>query len=260
MFLRKNKIASSVVGVARHRGTLRNALKKGAIDSAQADLKKAVVDADLILLATPVRAFKTVICEIKNCLNPGSIVFDVGSTKKEIVLDAQKILPGHVHFVGSHPMAGSEKAGVEFARADLFMGSVCFITKTRKTDKTALLKVKELWERLGARCVEIDPAKHDKIVASVSHMPHLISVALVNSVADKYLRFAATGFKDTTRIAAGSAEIWHDITLSNRKAILQQIEKFEAELKKLKRSIVSKQGDQLTRQLQRARKKRQSIK
>ncbi len=260
MFLRKNKISSSVIGVARHKDTLRKALKKGAINKAQTDLKKAVADADLVVIATPVLALKKVIAEIKNNLRPGCIVFDVGSTKREIVLQAQETLPGHVHFVGVHPMAGSEKAGVEFARADLFKGSVCFVAKTKKTEKTALLKVRELWKRLGARCVEIDPAVHDNIVASVSHLPHLISVALVNSVPDKYLKFAATGFKDTTRIAAASAEIWHDITLSNRKAILQQIEKFEAVLKKLKKTIVLKQPNQLTRQLERARKKRQSLK
>ncbi len=260
IFLRKNKIALSVVGVARHKNTLSKALKKGAIDKAQTDLKKAVADADIVLIATPVRALKKIICEIKNSLNPGCIVFDVGSTKREIMLDAQKTLPAHVYFVGCHPMAGSEKAGVEFARADFFKGSVCFITKTKKTEKTALLKVRELWKRLGARCVEINPSEHDKIVASVSHLPHLISAALVNTVPVKHLKFAATGFKDTTRIAAGGVEVWHDIILSNRKAILQQIEKFEAVLKKLKESIVSKRGKQLTRELQQARKKRQSIK
>ena len=260
IFLRKNKIALSVIGVARHKYTLSKALKKGAIDKAETDLKKAVGDADLVVIATPVLALKKVIREIKNNLIPGCIVFDVGSTKREVVFQAQKILPGHVHFIGVHPMAGSEKTGAEFAKADLFKGAVCFITKTKKTNKTAILKVRELWKRLGARCVEIDPALHDNIVASVSHLPHLISSALINTIPLKYLKFAATGFKDTTRIAAGSAEIWHDITLSNRKAILQQIEKFEAVLRKLKKTIVSKQGKQLIRQLDQARKKRQSLK
>ena len=157
-------------------------------------------------------------------------------------------------------MAGSEKTGVEFARADLFKGSVCFITRTKKTKKPALLIVSELWKRLGAKCVMIDPSVHDSIVASISHLPHLISTAIVNSVPAQHLNFAAAGFKDTTRIAAGSVEIWHDITLSNKKAILQQIGKFEAELKKLKKSIASNQGKQLSRQLDKARIKRLSLK
>ncbi|MFH1092699.1 MAG: prephenate dehydrogenase [Candidatus Omnitrophota bacterium] len=259
IFLRKSGIAASVVGVARHKSTLSKALKKSAIDKAETDLKKAVIDADLVLIATPVEALKKIMREIKDSLKPGCIVFDVGSTKMEIVLQAQKTLPRNVYFIGAHPMAGSEKTGAEFARGDLFKGSLCFITKTITTEKTALLKIKELWKRLGAKCVEIDPYVHDNIVASISHLPHLISAALVNSVPANYLKFAATGFKDTTRIAGGSPEIWHDIILSNRKAILKQIEKFEAVLKKLKKSIVLKQGKQLTGQLQQAREKRQGI-
>ncbi|MCG2712866.1 MAG: prephenate dehydrogenase [Candidatus Omnitrophica bacterium] len=259
IFLRESKITSSVVGVTRHKDTLSKAVKKGAIDKAEIDLKKAVIDADLVLIATPVEALKKIIREIKNSLKPGCIVFDVGSTKREIVLHAEKMLPGGVYFVGSHPMAGSEKTGVEFARADLFNGSICFITKTKTTNKTAILMINELWKRLGAKCVEIDPCAHDDIVASVSHLPHLISAALVNSVPAEYLKFAGAGFKDSTRIAAASAEIWHDITLSNRKAILKQIKRFESVLKKLKKSITLKQGEQLIRQLDQAKKKRQSI-
>lgn len=260
IFLRKNRIASSVVGVARHKETLSKALKKGAIDKGQRDLKKAVVDADLVLICTPVEALKNVIREIKGILKLGCIVFDVGSTKREIVSYAQKTLKSDVNFVGTHPMAGSEKTGVQFARADLFKGSVCFITRTKETKNSAMLIVSELWKRLGAKCVKIDPAVHDSIVASISHMPHLISAALVNSVTEAHIKFASSGFRDTTRIAAGSVEIWHDITLSNRKAILQQIEKFETSLKKLKKSIISNQGKQLTRQLEQARVKRLSLK
>ncbi|MCK4994170.1 MAG: prephenate dehydrogenase [Candidatus Omnitrophica bacterium] len=260
LFLLKSKIASTVIGVARSKETLKKALKKGAISESQLDLEKAIVDADLVIICTPVKAFENIIRKIRTIIKPGSIVFDVGSTKSEIVQQGQKLLPKDVYFVGTHPMAGSEDAGVQNACLDFFKGSICFITNTKKTQKAAMSKVCELWEKLGAKCVKINPSEHDKIVASISHLPHLISVALVNSVTAKNIKFAAGGFKDTTRIAAGSAEMWHDITLSNRKAILAQIENFEAVLKKMKKSIIARQGKQITRQLQQAREKRLSIK
>ena len=259
LFLCKNKIASTVVGVARHKQTLRKAVKKGAVNKAQTDLKKAVVDADLVMICTPVKAFENILRQINSILKPGCIIFDVGSTKCEITALAQKLLPKDVYFVGTHPMAGSENTGVQFASIDLFRSSICFIAKTKKTKSFAYEIVNELWTQLGAECVVIDPRVHDRIVAFISHLPHLISVALVDCVPDKYLRYAASGFKDTTRIAAGSAEVWHDITFSNRKAILAGISKFEAALRKMKKTIISAQGGKLTRQLQQAREKRISI-
>lgn len=260
IFLSKKKIASAIVGVARRKETLKKALKKRSINIGQTDLKKAVVDADLIMICTPVKAFKNIIQEIKGIVKPGCLIFDVGSTKSEIIALAEKLLPAGINFVGTHPMAGSEKAGAEFAQVDLFKGSTCFIAKTKRTKASAISKVRYIWENLGAKCVMINPLAHDEIVASISHMPHLVSAALVNSVPSEYLKFAASGFKDTTRIAAGSPEIWHDITLSNRKAILSVIKNFEQALKKMKKSIVLNQGSQITKQLKLAREKRMSLK
>ncbi len=260
IFLCKSKMASTVIGVARDKETLRKALKKKAINKAQTDLKKAALDADLIMICTPVKAFENIIRQIIPVLKPGCIIFDVGSTKNEIVVQSQKLLPKDVYFIGTHPMAGSENTGVDFAHIDLFKESICFIAKTQNTKKSAYAIVSDLWKKMGAKCVGIDPRVHDNIVASLSHLPHLISVALVNSVPDKYFKFAASGFKDTTRIAASSVEVWHDIIFSNKKAILSRIENFEMVLKKMKQAIISSQGKQITLQLQRARKKRLSIK
>ncbi|MBU4305538.1 MAG: prephenate dehydrogenase [Candidatus Omnitrophica bacterium] len=235
--LRSKKMASRVIGVARHMATLRTAQRKGSIDTGSTDLMRAVSDADLVVLAVPVGAIKKTIIRIKDSLKPGCIVFDVGSTKQEIVRTAERYLPQQIFFVGAHPMAGSEKAGPEFAESGLFVDSLCFITKTSRTDVQAFSRVDRLWKEMGAKTVIIEPAEHDEIVAQVSHLPHMVSAALVDSVKDAVLPYASSGFRDTTRIAAGSPQLWSDIFLSNKKSLLRALGIFEKKISELKKSL-----------------------
>ena len=237
--LKKNKLAHSIVGVARYKSTLKKAIAKGAIDIAADDLLTAVKDADLVVLATPVNVIKKMILLIKDNLEKGCIVFDVGSTKKEIVELADKSFPKGVEFIGVHPMAGSEKTGVEYASADFFLNSVCFLTKGKKISRKSLSKIKNLWKFFGANVVVVTASAHDKIVASVSHLPHFVSVALADAVEEKLLKFTSTGFKDTTRIAAGDEELWSDICFTNKKPILEAIEVFQKKLNKIREIIAS---------------------
>ena len=257
--LRSYKLAELIVGVARHRSTLSQAKKRKVIDFGCRDIKRAVIDADLVILAIPVGSIKKIITQMKDSLKAGCIVFDVGSSKKEIVEVVEKFLHESVSVVGTHPMAGSEKTGVINSKKSLFENSISFITKTRKTNPKALKQVLTLWKKLGARTIILSPAVHDRIVAQVSHLPHFIVVALVASVSDKFLKFAATGFKDTTRIASGAADMWRDISFSNKEAILRSITEFEKKLNSLKKLLKEDRPALFTRQLMAAKAKRDAI-
>ncbi|MDD5747100.1 MAG: prephenate dehydrogenase, partial [Candidatus Omnitrophica bacterium] len=176
--------------------------------------------------------------------------------KQEIVAMARRVLPPAVHFVGTHPMAGSEKAGARFADPELFARTLCFIAKTASTDAAALKRVKKLWETFGAKAVVIAPAEHDRIVAEVSHLPHLVSVALMDSVRGDFLRFGASGLRDMTRIAAGEPAMWLDISLSNKAALLKALEGFEKRVSRIKRCLRQDNAVELMRILEKAKQKR----
>ncbi|MBU1088073.1 MAG: prephenate dehydrogenase [Candidatus Omnitrophica bacterium] len=260
LVLRKQKMAENIIGVARHKATLLKAKKKESITIGVTDLKKAVADADLVILATPVMAIKGILSSISNLLKKNCIVIDVGSTKAEIVAYAEKVLPDNVYFIGTHPMAGSEKDGAELDCGNLFNDSICFIAKNYKSNRGALTIVTNLWKMLGAKTVLIDPKQHDVIVAQISHLPHLISVALVDSVSSGFIKFGASGFRDTTRIAAGDPEIWRDISFSNKEAILNAVDNFEKKLGLIKKAIKNNQKQLLVRQLINVKRKRDSLK
>ncbi|MDD5440082.1 MAG: prephenate dehydrogenase/arogenate dehydrogenase family protein, partial [Candidatus Omnitrophica bacterium] len=166
-----------------------------------------------------------------------AIMFDVGSTKGMIVKEIDKIVPPSLNFVGTHPMAGSEKSGVESARANLFEESLCLITKSKKTDARALKKVKKFWESLGAACIVMTPDNHDRHIASVSHLPHLVAFTLLRAVDPESLPYAANGFKDATRIGASDPRMWHDIFMSNKAAILKALTGYKKNLALLERMI-----------------------
>ncbi|RKY34904.1 MAG: prephenate dehydrogenase/arogenate dehydrogenase family protein [Candidatus Omnitrophota bacterium] len=255
----KRKISTEIVGIARHCETINKAIKKKAITSGQVCRLNAVKDADLVVLAVPVSAIKSTLKQIKYLLKKGCIVFDVGSTKKEIVDIAEKFLPQGVYFVGTHPMAGSEKKGVDYAKDDFFINSVCLITKTKKTNQRALDKVMILWQELGAATFILTPLKHDKITAQISHLTHLLSAVLVNSVTSNFLQFSGKGFLDTTRIASGNPQLWQDILFSNKKQVLKAVAIFEKNLAKIKNFLQQEDKKNFTRQLARAKKTRDML-
>lgn len=254
--LKKRRLAKKIVGVARHKKSLLLAQKIGAIDKGSQSLN-IIRGSDLVILATPVNTILKISQRISKIVSQQAIVSDVGSTKELIVSGLEKFFP---NFVGSHPLAGSEKRGVINANPEIFKDSLCVITPTKLTPASALNKVMELWKRLGAKVILISIQDHDKILSFVSHLPHVTAFSLVKTVPDRFLKFASTGFKDTTRIAASESEIWSDVLLSNQENVLKAITLFQDNLLKIKTAIQRNNKRQLTFILSKAKNKRQRIK
>jgi prephenate dehydrogenase len=250
--IKKNRLAREVIGISRRRKTLLLAGKIGAIDKGSLDIG-AAKNADLVILAAPVGTILDLAPAISRIVGPDCIVTDVGSTKKEIVSKLEKIFP---RFVGAHPLAGSEKQGIQYAAAGIFKKSICILTPTAKTEARAAKKVRMLWEKLGSKVIYLSPAAHDEILSFVSHLPHLAAFATINSMPAKFLRFASTGLKDTTRIAASDSKIWADIFLSNRKNMLEAISALEGNLAGIKSAVNKKDKKQLIKILKEAKKRR----
>lgn len=261
MAVKKRGIAREVVGVFRHRSTMKRALKYGAIDTGVMDMREGVKDADLIILATPVHAIPVLAAEAARFAKKGAIMTDAGSTKAWIVNEVHAALGSspRVTFVGSHPMAGSEHAGVEFATRDLFAGSPCIVTKTPRTDRRALTRVKAFWQALGGKVKVMSPTEHDKAVSLISHLPHVIAFSLAGAVPAKAMECAAEGFKDTTRIASSEPELWADILLTNKKALLNASRAFESYYRKVLRAILAGDYFRTVKMLKIAKSKRDKL-
>lgn len=232
--IRANDPAVRIAGVGRRRASLDAALSAGTIDTAHLDPTEAVSDSDLVILATPVGAFEKHLRAIAPHLKKEVIVTDVGSTKAAVVRAAERILGKGGPFVGSHPMAGSEHKGVAFARADLFVGATCIITPTAHTPPALTDRVDRLWKNLQMRTLRMTPTQHDRTTARVSHLPHVLASLLMILPAKADLAAAATGFHDATRLAGGDPEMWRDILMTNRKAILSSIDAFDESLMQLR--------------------------
>ncbi len=215
----------------------------GAVDEIYDDPGQAVRGADYIILCTPVGIFPRMLGAIGPVLGDGAVVTDVGSTKASVVEAAAKLLPRSARFVGSHPMAGSEKRGVEFARADLLRGALCMMTPTESTDPGALEKAEAFWQKLGMRTTRVSPAEHDRRMADVSHLPHAVAAALVAMQDETSFDLAGKGFADATRIAGGDGGLWRDILLDNRENLLASIERLNAQLAALAGHLRSGDGD-----------------
>lgn len=225
-----------VVAFGRTEATLARAKERGAVDAFMLDPAEAVRDADLVVLSAPVRAIPPLFTTLAPHLKDGAVVTDVGSTKGWIVAEAERRLPERARFVGSHPMCGSERDGIEHATAALYEKAVTVVVPSARTDDAALRATKALWESVGSITLTLPAALHDRIVASISHLPHVLASLLVNTVALRSRSevrtwdLAAGGFRDTTRIASGSPEIWRDICLTNRTAILDAVRDARAEI------------------------------
>jgi prephenate dehydrogenase len=221
-----------IIGYGHRPSTLDAALALGAIDQGFADPALAVEGADLVILCTPVGLFEQLLPKIAQSLAPSAWVTDVGSTKRSIVELAEKHIAAG-RFVGSHPMAGSEKRGVEFARADLYRGALCLTTPTPATAPAALEAVESFWRLLGMRIQRLDPAEHDKLLADISHLPHAVAAALVAMQSEAALGLCGKGFLDATRIAAGDGGLWRDIFLDNRDNLRDGVLRLREELDRL---------------------------
>jgi prephenate dehydrogenase len=219
-----------VVGFSNRPDELARAIERGAISRSTTDAAKAVDGADLVILCTPVGLFEHLLRTIVPVLKPGAVVTDIGSTKRAVTAMAGKLLPASVHFVGSHPMVGGEKHGIENARADLFKNALCIVTPDASTNAVALARVEQFWQSLGMRIERMTPLTHDRLTSDISHVPHVIAAALVRIQSAESLKLAANGFRDSTRIAAGDAELWRDILLENRDHVRDGILRLREEL------------------------------
>jgi prephenate dehydrogenase len=241
-------LAGRIAGTGRSRKSLEQALKLGIIDVIKEDRAQAVDSADLVVLASPVGTFEQIVREIGPRMKSGAILTDVGSVKGDLVRRMEKLLPSGISYVPGHPIAGKEKYGVAEATETLFRGAKCILTPTKKTGAASLESVKSLWAAAGAQVLLMDADIHDRVFAAVSHVPHVAAYAMVNTVAalntgtENYIDFSGAGFKDFTRIAASSPEIWKDICLLNRANIVEIIDRYEDALDKLKKAINTGDG------------------
>jgi prephenate dehydrogenase len=234
------------VGVGRNPVTLARAIEYGLIDR-EASWEEAG-QADVVMLALPVGATEVALRELAPHLKPGVIVTDAGSTKANVVAAARAVLGGRFcDFVPGHPIAGSEQSGPGAAISTLYQGKRCVLTPTADTRPDAVVTVRTLWQTAGAEVVELDAELHDRVFAAVSHLPHLAAFALVDELAgradaDAYFRFAASGFRDFTRIAGSSPEMWRDIALANRDALLGELDAYLAALQTLRAAVAAADG------------------
>jgi prephenate dehydrogenase len=230
--LRQQGEVGEIVGIGRTEPNLQRAVELGVIDRYSQDPCQGVQGADLVFLATPVCSIASVLEKIAPCLAPGCVVTDGGSVKETVVAACESLMPAGTCFVGGHPIAGTEKSGVEASFATLFSGKRCIITPTGNTDEFALQKVLRMWELAGSDVIQMDAHKHDRIVAAISHLPHMVAYSLVNAV-DGYdrfdesiLKYSAGGFRDFTRIASSDPAMWRDISLMNGPAIMEMMDFF----------------------------------
>ena len=260
--LREAGLVREVVGVGRSVENLSAALGMYVID-AYAEAALAVQGADVVLLAVPVGQMGSMMTAIAPHLAPNTIVTDVGSTKQDVVVLARANLTNHLaQFVPGHPIAGAEQSGVKAARGDLFRERNVVLTPLPETNPAAKELIAQLWQRCGAKVSEMAPAQHDEVFAAVSHLPHLLAFGLVDYIAgqpnaEQLFGFAASGFRDFTRIAGSSPEMWSDICIANRDALLQQLAGYEAELARLKQLIECGDGGALAQLFSAARDARQ---
>ncbi|MEI9963070.1 MAG: prephenate dehydrogenase/arogenate dehydrogenase family protein [Limisphaerales bacterium] len=239
--VKRRKLVGEVAGFVRHASSFKECEKAGAVDFATTDLLAAVSNADLVILCTPLAQMLPIAKQMLPALKRGAIVTDVGSVKASIVRELESLIAkSGAHFVGSHPMAGAEKTGVSAARESLFQNAVCVLTPTKKTNQSALKKLEQFWQSIGSRVFQLTPETHDALVSRTSHLPHVIAATLVNLVLNPtqpktQAALCATGFRDTTRIASGSPEMWRDIVLANQKNLAKSLDAFIATLQKFQR-------------------------
>ena len=241
--VKRRKLAREVAGFVRREASLKECEKAGAVDYATTDLLAAVSNADLVILCTPLAQMRSLAQQFLPALKRGAIVTDVGSVKADVVREVGSVIKkSGAHFVGSHPMAGGEKMGVLAARADLYTNAVCVVTPEKNSNANAVRKLEKFWQSLGARTLRLDAAQHDLLVSRSSHLPHVAAAALVNLVlapssSKTQSDLCATGFRDTTRIASGSPEMWRDIALANRKNLSRSLDAFANELKQFQTAL-----------------------
>lgn len=260
--LRENALAKEIRGFGRTEANLKKAVDRNIIDSYSLDIGEACDGSDLIVLATPPAQFVDLIRRASPSIQKGTIIFDVGSIKAGIVTALEEETPEGSFFIGTHPIAGSDRSGIETASADLFAQALCFITPTARSDKDALGTVTGLWKSIGATVHTVSPEEHDIIFSSVSHMPHVVAYALVNTVIDidpSFIEYAGKGFRDTTRIAMSSPDLWADICVHNSKAVTQHLDLLVRNIQTIREALAKGDHGSLIEHFRRAKEARDRI-
>ncbi|ACI56846.1 cyclohexadieny/prephenate dehydrogenase [Rhizobium leguminosarum] len=264
--IRRLGLAREIVVATRSADTLKRAEELGLGDRYTTSSADAVEGADLVIVSVPVGASESVAKEIAASLKPGAIVTDVGSTKASVIAQMQPHIPAGVHFIPGHPLAGTEKSGPDAGFPGLFESRWCIFTPVAGTDETALKRLRSFWEALGSKVDEMDAQHHDKVLAIVSHLPHLIAYNIVGTADDletvtesEVIKYSASGFRDFTRLAASDPTMWRDVCLHNRDAILEMLARFSEDLAYLQRAIRWGEGDKIFELFTRTRAIRRSI-
>jgi cyclohexadieny/prephenate dehydrogenase len=260
--IREGGLAREVMGYVRREASIAECESAGLAGFATRDLAAAVRNADLVIVCTPLAQMRELVQRIIPSLKPGAIVSDVGSVKGSVVSQLEPLVSGAGgRFVGAHPMAGAEKMGVAAARKDLFRHAVCVLTPTAASDRAAVASLEDLWRAVGCRILSLSPGLHDELVARCSHLPHVVAAQLATMVLDPALpkeqpALCANGFRDTTRIASGSPEMWRDIALANRENLAEMLGTLADQLQALRRVIAAGDSAALEKFFQAAKQRR----
>ncbi len=266
MSLKSKGMAGEIVGVGRGKDNLVAAVNLGIIDSYTHHLEEGVKDCDLVVIAVPVLATASAVSKAAPNLKKGVIVTDVGSVKESVINSVLPVMPDGTYFVAAHPVAGTEHSGAENALADLYVNRRCIITPTKDTNKDALEKITSMWTEVGSEVVIMDAEHHDLVLAAISHLPHIVAYTLVNTISNieksdekDILKYSAGGFKDFTRIASSSPDMWKDICAANKDAILKTIESFSESLALLKAGIEAENWESVRKSFTAAKDARDSL-
>lgn len=263
---KRGDIAGEIVATARTGKTRTTVERLGLADRVLADPGAAVEGADCVILCTPVGVYADVAAAIAPHLARDSILTDVGSTKQSVIRDVGPLVPEGVHFVPAHPIAGTEHSGPESGFAELFEGRYCILTPPPGTDEDAVARIAELWRRAGSMVEVMEPGHHDRVLAIVSHLPHLIAFTICGTADDledqskqAVLRFAASGFRDFTRIAASDPVMWRDVFLNNREALLEMTQRFTEDMTAMARAVRWGDNAYIEDKVERGRRIRRSL-
>jgi len=260
--LRKSKLVRRVTGCNRSEETLKKAVELDVIDDYFLNISEAVKDADVVIIGTPLSVSEKILPEVADSMSVNTVLTDVGSVKGGIVNVARQALGENFpNFVPGHPIAGTEKNGVEASYEDLFVGHRVILTPLKETSEKAHELVTEMWRSIGANVIDLDVKHHDEVLAATSHLPHMLAYALVDCLAsmqerDEIFEYAAGGFADFTRIASSSPDMWHDICFSNREALIRTLEIFSSHINNIKSAIEESESDELLKTFKRAKEAR----
>jgi len=252
-------LADEVIGIARRQTTLRAARRVGAVSHTTIDLERGVAQAELVIVCTPVATIPDLVRKVAQCCPEGVLISDVGSAKSRIVASLDDGLPRGCRFLGSHPLAGSEKTGPSYSDANLFEGRVTIITPTRNTRAEDFDALEDFWTGLGSVVIRMSPEEHDKALAMTSHFPHLMASLLAGMLPEPWFRLTGSGFLDTTRIAAGDVEMWKQICMQNRENLVNTCQSFADELGRLARALATADENTLEQILLRGKKNRDAL-